>query len=157
MIRQSIPDDKALPQMPRLLDVETMAPVLEGMLEESTLAAVRISYLRYRPGRRLLVCYEVETAEGVHQAVAVAKVGVDLAAQASDTRNTELVRKARGRSPACTPLAYDPGLDALIQWSPVDIELPALPSYRRGYATSSCKPGSRSKTTSCRNSSSTSR
>jgi len=126
VIRQSIPDDKALPQMPRLLDVEAMAPVLEGMLEESTLAAVRISYLRYRPGRRLLVCYEVETAEGVHQAVAMAKVGVDLAAQASDTRNTELVRKARGRSPACTPLAYDPGLDALIQWSPVDIELPAL-------------------------------
>jgi len=128
VIRQStIPEDKALPQMPRLLDVEAMAPVLEGMLEqESTLAAVRISYLRYRPGRRLLVCYEVETAEMVHQAVAVAEVGVDLAAQASDTRNVKLVKKAAGRSPARTPLAYEPGLDALIQWSPVDIELPAL-------------------------------
>ncbi|MET0512698.1 MAG: phosphotransferase [Thermoleophilaceae bacterium] len=126
MIRQSIPEDKALPQMPRMLDVEAMAPVLEGMLEESTVAAVRISYLRYRPGRRLLVCYDVETAEMVHQAVAVAKVGVDLAAQASDRRNASLVRKAGRRSPARTPLAYDPGLDALIQWSPVDIELPAL-------------------------------
>jgi Phosphotransferase enzyme family len=125
--RQSIPDDKALPQMPRLLDVEAMAPVLEGMLEEeSTLAGVRISYLRYRPGRRLLVCYEVETAETAHQAIAMAEVGVDLAAEASNTRNVKLMQKATGRSPARTPLAYDPGLDALIQWSPVDVELPAL-------------------------------
>ena len=127
MIRELIPEDKALPQMPQLLDAEAMAPVLEPMLaEESTLAAVRIGYLRYRPGRRLLVCYEVETAETVHEAVAVAEVGADLAARARDARNAKLVKKAAGRSPARMPLAYDPTLDALFQWSPVDVELPAL-------------------------------
>ena len=127
MIRQFIPEDKALPQLGRLLDAEAMAPVLGRMLEEeSALAAVRIGYLRYRPGKRLLVSYEVEIADTVSEAVAVAEVGADLAAQASDARNVKLVKKAAGRSPARTPLAYDPGLDALIQWSPVDVDLPAL-------------------------------
>jgi Phosphotransferase enzyme family len=62
----------------------------------------------------------------MHEAVAVAEVGADLAAKAGDARNLKLVKKAAGRSPARTPLAYEPELDALIQWSPVDVELPAL-------------------------------
>ena len=127
MIRQSLPRDEALPQMPRLLDAEAMAPVLERLLDgESALSAVRVSYLRYRPGKRLFVCYDVEIGDALHEAVAVAERGADLAARAGDPRNVKLIRKAAGRSPARTPLAYDAGLDALIQWSPVDIELPAL-------------------------------
>jgi hypothetical protein len=127
VIQQFIPEDTALPQMRRLLDVDAMAPILEQMLDEgSAVGTVRIRYLRYKPGKRLHVCYEVETADMVHEAVGVAEVGACLAAQASDPQNVKLVKKVIGRSPARTPLAYDPGLDALIQWSPLDVDLPAL-------------------------------
>jgi hypothetical protein len=71
--QQLIPEDKALPQMGRLLNAEAMAPVLGRLLEDEwAVASVRISYLRYRPGKRLLVCYEVEAADTMHEAVAVA-------------------------------------------------------------------------------------
>jgi hypothetical protein len=127
VIRQALPTDRALPQLPRLLDAEAMAPLLAGMLDEaSPPTMVRIGYLRYRPGRRLVVCYEVEAGETTLEAVAVAEVGADLAGQANDGRNARLVKKVIGRSPVRIPLAYEPALDALVQWSPLDVELPAL-------------------------------
>jgi hypothetical protein len=127
VIRHALPADAALPQMPRLLDADEMTPVLERMLdEESPPAAVRIGYLRYRPGRRLVVSYVVEAGETRLEAVAVAEVGTDLAGRASDGRNGKLVQKVTGRSFARTPLAYEPDVDALVQWSPLDVELPAL-------------------------------
>ena len=126
MIRQALPKDEALPQLAQLLDGEAMAPVLAGMLDDATPPTVRIDYLRYRPGRRLVVCYEVEAGETTLEAVAVAEAGADLAGRASDSRNTRLVRKVVGRTPVRTPLAYEPTVNALIQWSPLDVELPAL-------------------------------
>jgi len=126
VIRQVLPKDEALPQLAQLLDGEAMAPVLAGMLDDATPPTVRIDYLRYRPGRRLVVCYEVEAGEATLEAVAVADAGADLAARASDSRNTRLVRKVVGRTPVRTPLAYEPTVNALVQWSPLDIELPAL-------------------------------
>ena len=126
MIRQALPKDEALPQLAQLLDGEAMAPVLAGMLDDPTPPTVRIDYLRYRPGRRLVVCYEVVAGETTLEAVAVAEAGADLAGRASDSRNTRLVRKVIGRTPVRTPLAYEPTVNALIQWSPLDVELPAL-------------------------------
>ena len=127
MIRQVLPADEALPQMPRLLDADGMAPVLERMLDEgSPPTAVRVGYLRYRPGKRLVVSYDVEAGETKLEAVAVAQVGSDLAGQASAGRNGNLVRKLSGRSSVRIPLAYEPEVDALLQWSPLDVELPAL-------------------------------
>ena len=126
MIRQALPKDEALPQLAQLLDGEAMAPVLAGMLDDATPPTVRIDYLRYRPGRRLVVCYEVEAGETTLEAVAVAEAGADLAGRASDSRNTRLVRKVVGRTPVRTPLAYEPTVNALVQWSPLDVELPAL-------------------------------
>lgn len=127
MIRQALPRDEALPQMALLLDPEAMAPVLERMLEgASPPSAVRIRYLRYRPGRRLVVCYEVEAGGATLEAVALAEPGADLAELAAGRRNARLAKKVGGRIPARTPLAYEPAMDALVQWSPLDIELPAL-------------------------------
>jgi hypothetical protein len=126
VIRQALPKDEALPQLAQLLDGEAMAPVLAGMLDDATPPTVRIDYLRYRPGRRLVVCYEVEAGETTLEAVAVAEAGADLAGRASDSRNTRLVRKLVGRTPVRTPLAYEPTVNALVQWSPLDVELPAL-------------------------------
>jgi hypothetical protein len=127
VIRHALPVDDALPQMPRLLDADEMAPILERMLgEESPPTAVRIRYLRYRPGRRLVVSYDVEAGNTMLEAVAVAEVGADLGGQANDGKNGKLVQKLTGRSFARTPLSYEPDVGALFQWSPLDVELPAL-------------------------------
>lgn len=121
-----IPRDQALPQMPRLLDTEAVAPVLERMLDGSALSSIRIGYLRYSPGTRLIVHYDVAVGETVHGAVAVADASADLAAEASAPEHAALVKKATAYSPARIPLAYAPELDALIQWPPLDLKLHAL-------------------------------
>ena len=123
----SIPADPALPQMQSLLDAELMRGVLARSLAPGQPEpAVRIGYLRYRPGRSLLVGYEVRLRETEHDAFAVANVGADLAARAAAPDSAALVAKLAGRTPAHTPLAYVRELDALIQWLPLDLALPAM-------------------------------
>ncbi|MDX6537509.1 MAG: hypothetical protein QOD37_1850, partial [Gaiellales bacterium] len=59
-IRPPVPRDDALPAMPRMLDVEAIAPVLARSLGGGrSIDAVTVRYLRYRQGRSLLVRYEV--------------------------------------------------------------------------------------------------
>ena len=58
--RPPVPLDDALPAMPRMLDVDAMAPVLERSLGGThSIDSVTIRYLRYKQGRSLLVRYEV--------------------------------------------------------------------------------------------------
>ena len=58
--RTKIPDDKALPQIERLLDADAVAPSLERMLGgDAGISSVRVAYVRYRPAKRLLVVYEL--------------------------------------------------------------------------------------------------
>ena len=122
------------------------------MLDDATPPTVRIDYLRYRPGRRLVVCYEVEAGETTLEAVAVAEAGADLAGRASDSRNTRLVRKVVGRTPVRTPLAYEPTVNALSSGRPSTSSFPRSPSRRRRFGTSSCRRGSSSPTAICRDS-----
>ncbi len=127
MTVESLPSDPAFPQMSRLLDVEAMAPVLSAMVGDGvTLDVVRLEYLRYRPGKRLVACFAIDAPEGGHQVMAVAEPGADLAARAREPRNLRLARRVSSRGKVATPLGYDGELDVLIQWSPVDIEIPAL-------------------------------
>jgi hypothetical protein len=49
-----------------------------------------------------------------------------LARRAAKPENVALARLVDGRAPAPMPLHYEPELDALIQWYPLDLELPAL-------------------------------
>jgi hypothetical protein len=127
VIRQAVPEDKALPQLGRLLDAEAMAPVLGRMLDGSSAPdAIRVSYVRYRPGRRLLVSYEVQAGSGVYQAVGVAEPAACLGANAIEPGNVKLAKKVAERFPVRKPLAYEPELDALFLWSPLDLKLPAL-------------------------------
>jgi Phosphotransferase enzyme family len=125
VIRTALPLDAALPQLQRLLDPDAMAPVFETMLAgASPVRAVQIAYLRYKPGRRLLVSYDVDVGDAVHHAAALTEIGVDLARTVDD--NMWIARKAAGRAAVHTPLVHVAELDALIQWDPVDIDLPAL-------------------------------
>jgi hypothetical protein len=123
-----IPDDKALPQIEQLLDADTVAPVLERMLgDDRGLSSVRVAYVRYRPAKRLLVVYELECGGATVSVVAQANSGGrDLAERATRPASVALAARVAGRSLASTPLAYDTGLEALIQWPPLDLGLPAL-------------------------------
>jgi hypothetical protein len=127
VIRPALPVDQALPQLQRLLDTDAMATVLGRMLDgRSAPDAIRVDYLRYKPGRRLLVCYRVDADATAYEAVGMTEPAAGLAAKASEPRSVKLAKKVRERSAVRTPLAYEPELDALIQWSPLDLELPAL-------------------------------
>ena len=126
--RTKIPDDKALPQIERLLDADAVAPVLQRMLgQETSISSVRIAYVRYRPAKRLLVMYELQCGdETASAAVQANSGGRDLAGRATGAAGVALAGRVSSRSLARTPLAYDTDLEALIQWPPLDLGLPAL-------------------------------
>jgi hypothetical protein len=122
-----IPRDDAIPQLALLLDVEAMTPLLQRSLgPDQSISATEIRYLHYRPARNVLVHYEVTIAGSPHSVVAFAEPASKLGTRVTEARSVELIRKVDGRTPAKTPLAYEPDHDVLIQWTPLDLELPAL-------------------------------
>ena len=122
-----IPHDDRIPQMRLLLDAEALGPVLQRSLgSASSISAAEIKYVHYRQGRSLLVRYEVTIGDSPHGVVALAEPEGNLAARAVKPRSLELVRKVDGRTPAETPLAYEREHDILVQWTPLDLELPAM-------------------------------
>jgi hypothetical protein len=122
-----IPHDDAIPQMQLLLDTDAMTAVLQRSLGSHTsISACEIRYLRYKQGRSVLVRYEVTIDGSPHGVVALADTEADFAARTREPQNLELVRKVDGRTPAVMPLAHDPEHDVLVQWTPVDVELPAM-------------------------------
>ncbi len=55
-----IPADGALPQLARLLDVDAVRQAIAPMLaDDRGIAGIRVTYIRYRPRKRVLVGYEV--------------------------------------------------------------------------------------------------
>jgi ABC-type multidrug transport system fused ATPase/permease subunit len=125
--RRRVPRDAALPQLPQLLDPDDMTPVLQRSLGRDALPVdVRLRYLRYKPGTSLLVQYDVRVDGEWREAVAMIAARANLARRATKPENLALARKVDTRSPAATPLAYARELDAMIQWLPLDLWLPAL-------------------------------
>ncbi len=125
--RTAPPPDAALPQMHRLLDREEMRSALERSLGwDAEVADVRIRYLRYKPRKDLVVHYDAVVDGDSHGAVAIIAARRDLARWATEPTYLRLAEQVDERSPAIRPLSYDPDLDAMIQWLPLDISLPAL-------------------------------
>jgi ATP-binding cassette subfamily B protein len=125
--RAPVPDDPALPRLPVLLDAEAMAPFLHRSLgPDAPFPGVRIHHVRYMPGRKVVVRYDVGLDGDRYAAVAMVAARGYLARRAEKPENVALARRVDGRSPAPMPLHYEPELDALIQWYPLDLELPAL-------------------------------
>jgi ATP-binding cassette subfamily B protein len=125
--RAPVPIDPALPRLPVLLDPDAMAPVLHRSLgADAPLRDVRVHYVRYTPGTKVVVHYDVGLDGGRYDAVAMNAAGGYLARRAAKPENVALARRVDGRSPAAMPLHYEPELDALIHWYPLDLELPAL-------------------------------
>jgi hypothetical protein len=122
-----VPVDPALPRLAVLLDGDAMAPYLHRSLgRDAPFPDVRIRYVRYRAERKALVHYDVGLDGRRYDAVAMIAARPHLAERAVKPENVALARRVDGRSPARVPLRYEPELDALIQWYPLDLDLPTL-------------------------------
>ena len=92
-----------------------------------TIVGLRVTYVRDRPRKRVLVRYEVTCGPETHMLVAQASADGRLASRAARRESIALAEAALARrSPARRPLAYDDGLSALFEWPPLDLALPAL-------------------------------
>ena len=122
-----VPVDAALPRLSVLLDPDAMAPFLHRSLGPDAAAPdVRIPLLRYKPGANIVVRYKVGLDGRSYDAIAMIAADRSLARRAEKPENVALARLVDGRSPAPMPLHYEPELDALIQWFPLDLDLPTL-------------------------------
>jgi ATP-binding cassette, subfamily B, bacterial len=125
--RAPVPVDPALPRLGLLLDPDAMAPVLQRSLGPgAALQDVRVQYLRYKPRTNIVVRYDVALDGRWYDATAMITARRYLGRRAAKPENVALARLVDGRSPAPTPLHYAPELDVLVQWFPLDLELPAL-------------------------------
>lgn len=123
----SIPPDRALPHAPSLFDPDLMSAILGRSLPPDRRPRdVRIKYVRYRPAKSIVVTYKITVGETANAAFAWVDADADLPAHAMAPKSAELVAKVDRRTPARTPLAYESELDALIQWLPLDVALPAM-------------------------------
>ena len=125
--RPLVPADPVLTAMPRMLDVAAMAPVLERSLGGGrSLEGLSIRYLRYKQARSLLVRYEAALGGAAVGVVAISEPEGRLAARAQKPVNLELAAKVADRTPAQRPLAYEDDPGVLVQWTPLDLALPAM-------------------------------
>ena len=125
--RAPVPVEPALPRLPVLLHPDDIAPFLHRSLGPGAPPPdVRVHHVRYIPGRKAVVRYDVGLGARRYDAVAMIAAGPYLARRAGRPKNLALARLVDGRSPAAMPLCYEPEIDALIHWYPLDLELPAL-------------------------------
>jgi ATP-binding cassette subfamily B protein len=133
--------DAALPSLAALLDEERMAAVLQRSLgPERILSRVRISDVRLKPQRELIVRYDV-LADETFTAVAIIHQRGRLAKHVSRPAQIALARAVEGRAPARSPISHDDEVGALIQWLPLDIDLPALATSQEFLAQRLCQEG----------------
>jgi thiamine kinase-like enzyme len=122
-----IPRDDGLPQIAQLLDPDAMGSSLARSLGRAdALAGVEIRYLRYRPGKNLVVHYEVDVDGVDRHAVSITSSKHDLSGEPARDVHRRRLELVAGRTPAADPFTYAPELQALIFWLPFDPDLPAL-------------------------------
>jgi ABC-type transport system involved in Fe-S cluster assembly fused permease/ATPase subunit len=125
--RVAVPVDAALPRLPVLLDPDAIAPFLKRSLgPDAADPEVAIRFLRYKPGTNIVVRYDVGLAGRRCFAIGMIKAGRSLARRAEKPENVALAQLVDGRSPASMPLYFEPEIEALIQWYPLDLDLPTL-------------------------------
>src|SRR3954466_11741119 len=121
------PPAPAVPAMRTLLDPDGVAPVLQRSLGDGRrIDDVRVRQVRYRPREDLVVLYRAIVDGDRHEAVISTGREAPLEELAGDPRHLRIARAVNGRSPAATPLHYDPHPHALIQWLPLDLAVPLL-------------------------------
>lgn len=124
--RTAIPQDEGLPQIAQLLDPQTMADLLARRLGTFAPLEVEIRYVRYRPGKNLVVHYVAEIDAVERHAVAVTSSKHDLSREPGKPEYRRLAQRVAGRTPAPDPFVYEPTVRALVYWLPFDPDLPVL-------------------------------
>ena len=85
-----------------------MADVLARSLDAGAPAPrVRTHYVRYQPGKSMVVHYDVDLDGRSHGAVAMIARGDELSRWVLEPRNRAMAVQVNGRSPAAMPLAYE--------------------------------------------------
>jgi hypothetical protein len=122
------PVDPGLPGFRRLLDAEVMAPILARALKVDVAPRVRVRSIRYKPGKNVVVHYDVGTETGWLEAVMYAtSVPEELEAKTARPKRAALAARVRERRPATpSPLSYELEVGALLQWLPLDMRLKGL-------------------------------
>jgi ATP-binding cassette, subfamily B, bacterial len=125
--RPSPPPDPVVPTMRSLLDPDGAAPVLQRSLApDQRVEDVLVRHVRYRPRRILVVLYEVVLDGARAEAFITAGDAARMRAFAHDPRHRAAAQLVNGGSPSATPLWHDDALRVVIQWLPLDVELPLL-------------------------------
>jgi glycosyltransferase involved in cell wall biosynthesis len=120
------PADPTLPALHGLLDTDAAAPVLKRSLHPGAdITDLRLIYAQFKRGRRLIAGYEATIEGNRHDAVAICDTKADLAEQARLPEHVARARLAADDS-VRAPLRFEPDLDAIVQWLPFDLALPAL-------------------------------
>jgi hypothetical protein len=124
--------DPALPQLATLWNADAMLDVLRSSLVDSSGADVElrscaIRRVRYRPGARSIVLYELDAGEPLH--VTAITYADDRAAQQYNRIRQSLADESASGLP---PYAHLEGLRALVQVYPYDRQLPSLPRVAAG-------------------------
>ena len=122
------PDDPALPGFRQLLDAEAMTPILARALKVDVAPRVRVRSVRYKPGKNVVVHYDVGTGRDWLEAVMYAtSVPEELEVKTVRPKRAALAaRVGEGRPEIPEPLSFELEVGALLQWLPLDIRLKGL-------------------------------
>ena len=132
------PTDAALPQIATLWDAEAMLEVFRNELSEidgahPSIHACRVLRVRYRPGTRSIVLYELDTASTATSGDPLWVTAVTYADDRAANQHTRLSRRvAEASTHGLRPYVHVGSLRSLLQIYPYDRELPALPSLAAG-------------------------
>ena len=120
-----LPVDPALPQLAEVLNGQAMQVAL-GDAGINDVEEARPRYVRYKPGNKAIVLYDVRLSGRRCVAVITASARRTLAkvCQRPDVR--ELADLVRQRTPGRTPMVFLNALSALVEWFPLNRLIPGL-------------------------------
>ncbi|MGH8973066.1 MAG: phosphotransferase [Acidimicrobiia bacterium] len=120
------PDDPDLPGFRRLLDVRVVTPILARALRSPMAPRVRVRSVRYKAGKNAVVDYDVGTGADWLEAVMYATTAPGKL-MAKATRKPDPAGRLREATTATpSPLSFELGVGALLQWLPFDPRLEGL-------------------------------
>jgi hypothetical protein len=120
-----LPEDPELPRLAEILDGEAMAQRLRGAGAPAVLEA-RPRYVRYKPGNKAIVLYDVRLPEGWTRAVVTIASRRNLAKLAHHLGVGDLAGMVRLRTAVSPPVMFLERVDALVEWFPLNHLIPGL-------------------------------
>ena len=120
-----LPIDPGLPHLADVLDGRVILQALRGV-GMSDVQETRPRYVRYKPGNKAIVLYDVNLSGQRTVAVITASARRNLAKLCHTPQVAELAELVRTRTAASTPVMVLDRPKALVEWFPVNRLIPAL-------------------------------